>query len=97
MSATPTPSHVAANAGGGLLWAARDTSAMVWRNLTVLRRVPSLLVFALVQPLLFVFMFRYVPGGAIPSGATGLPYVDYRCRHLRATVSFGDTGCRPGL
>jgi hypothetical protein len=34
-----------------------------------MRRVPQLLVFALVQPLIFVFMFRYVFGGAISRSA----------------------------
>ena len=94
----PTRSNIAANAGGGPLWAARDTSAMVWRNLTVLRRVPSLLVFALVQPLIFVFMFRYVFGGAIPSGATGLPYVDYLMPGIFVqTVTFGAINTAVGL
>jgi len=94
----PTRSKIVANAGGGLLWAARDTRAMVWRNLTVLRRVPSLLVFALVQPLIFVFMFRYVFGGAIPSGATGLPYVDYLMPGIFVqTVTFGAINTAVGL
>ncbi len=35
------------------------------RNLTVLRRLPQLLVFATIQPILFVLMFRYVSGGAM--------------------------------
>ncbi len=94
----PPSSTIGANAGGGLLWAARDTSAMVWRNLTVLRRVPSLLVFALVQPMIFVFMFRYVFGGAIPSGATGLPYVDYLMPGIFVqTVTFGAINTAVGL
>ncbi len=97
-AAQPTSSTISVNAGGGLLWAARDTSAMVWRNLTVLRRVPSLLVFALVQPLIFVFMFRYVFGGAIPSGAAGLPYVDYLMPGIFVqTVTFGAINTAVGL
>ena len=38
---------------------------MAWRNLLNLRRNPQLLVFATIQPVIFVLMFRYVFGGAI--------------------------------
>ena len=41
----------------------------------VIRRVPQLLVFSLIQPLIFVLMFRYVFGGAIR--VPGVRYVDY--------------------
>ncbi|MGB8861547.1 MAG: ABC transporter permease [Ilumatobacteraceae bacterium] len=99
MSTTaPTLPPISTHAGSGFLWAVRDTRAMVWRNLTVLRRVPQLLVFALVQPLIFVFMFRYVFGGAIPSGAKGLPYVDYLMPGIfLQTVTFGAINTAVGL
>ena len=55
-----------------------DSLAIVWRNLLNIRRNPELLVFATVQPVIFVVMFRYVFGGAIqgslPAGQT---YIDY--------------------
>ena len=51
-----------------------DTAAVTWRNLTVLRRQPALLVFALLQPVMFVLLFRYAFGGAI---ATDGAYVDF--------------------
>ncbi len=55
-----------------------DSIAIVWRNLLNIRRNPELLVFATVQPVIFVVMFRYVFGGAIqgslPAGQT---YIDY--------------------
>ena len=38
---------------------------MAWRNLLNIRRNPQLLVFATIQPVIFVVMFRYVFGGAI--------------------------------
>jgi ABC-2 type transport system permease protein/oleandomycin transport system permease protein len=95
---SPTFAPISADAGNGFLWAVRDTAAMVWRNLTVIRRVPQLLVFALVQPLIFVFMFRYVFGGAIPSGAEGLPYVDYLMPGIfLQTVTFGAINTAVGL
>ena len=97
-AALPTHVPISTHAGSGFMWAARDTMAMVWRNLTVARRVPQLLVFALVQPLIFVFMFRYVFGGAIPSGAAGLPYVDYLMPGIFVqTVTFGAINTAVGL
>ncbi len=84
--------------GVGLAWAIRDTRAMVWRNLTVIRRVPQLLVFSLVQPLIFVLMFRYVFGGAISSGIPGLDYVDYLMPGIFVqTVGFGAISTAIGL
>lgn len=77
-------------------WAVRDTSAMVWRNLTVIRRVPQLLVFSLIQPLIFVLMFRYVFGGAIQ--VPGGRYVDYLMPGVFVqTVAFGAINTAIGL
>ena len=42
----------------------RDTIAIAKRNLIAYRRVPQLLVFSTIQPVIFVVMFRYVFGGA---------------------------------
>jgi ABC transporter DrrB family efflux protein len=46
------------------------------RNLRRLVRVPTLLVFATVQPVLFVLLFTYAFGGAIHVPGTGR-YIDY--------------------
>ena len=68
--------------------AVSDTGAIVWRNLLTIRRVPQLLVFATVQPLLFVLMFRYVFGGAIH--VPGVDYVNYLMPGIFAqVVAFG--------
>lgn len=64
----------------GFTWSVRpilDVGAVVWRNLTVLRRVPRLLIFSTIQPLVFVFLFRYVFAGVASSAVPGIPYVDY--------------------
>ena len=44
---------------------AADALTITWRNLLNIRRNPQLLVFATIQPIIFVLMFRYVFGGAI--------------------------------
>ena len=45
--------------------AVRDTFTVAQRNLIQYRRVPQLLVFSTIQPIIFVVMFRYVFGGSI--------------------------------
>jgi ABC-2 type transport system permease protein/oleandomycin transport system permease protein len=56
----------------------RDALAIAERNLIALRRVPRLLVFSTIQPIVFVLLFRYVFGGAISKSLPpGVPYVDY--------------------
>jgi ABC-2 type transport system permease protein/oleandomycin transport system permease protein len=47
-------------------WAVSDTLALTRRNLLVWLRVPAYLVFTVIQPVMFVLLFRYVFGGAIP-------------------------------
>ena len=38
--------------------AIRDAFAVTWRNLIGYRRVPQLLVFSTIQPVIFVLLFR---------------------------------------
>ena len=52
-----------------------DALAIAWRGVITYRRVPQLLVFSTIQPIVFVLMFRYVFGGAIR--IPGTDYVDY--------------------
>ncbi len=57
-------------------WALSDTLTLTRRNLLVWIRVPAFLVFTVVQPVMFVLMFRFVFGGAIHTGVPG-GYVDF--------------------
>ena len=56
--------------------AAGDVIAITERNLLAWLRVPAILVFTLVQPVMFVLLFRYVFGGAIPVAVRG-GYVNF--------------------
>ncbi len=56
-------------------WAVSDTLTLTRRSLLVWMRVPSLIAFTIVQPVMFVLMFRYVFGGAIP--VPGSTYVEF--------------------
>jgi ABC transporter DrrB family efflux protein len=57
-------------------WAVTDTLTMSRRNLLVWTRVPAYLVFTVIQPVMFVLLFRYVFGGAIPVTTPG-GYVNF--------------------
>ena len=52
-----------------------DGAIVAERNLVSLFRVPTVLVFELVQPVMFTLLFRYVFGGAIADLPKGLDYV----------------------
>lgn len=79
-----------------LTWAVRDTLALAHRNLLHITRVPQLLVFTFIQPVMFVLLFRYVFGGAIP--IPGLSYVDYLMPGIFGqTVMFGAANTAVGL
>ncbi|MBO0773010.1 MAG: ABC transporter permease [Actinobacteria bacterium] len=64
-----------APAGPGALvrarWAVTDTLTITRRNLLVWMRVPAYIAFTIIQPVMFVLMFRYVFGGAIPVQVPG--------------------------
>jgi ABC transporter DrrB family efflux protein len=79
-----------------LTWAVSDALAMTWRNLLRYVRVPNLLVFSTIQPVMFVLLFTYVFGGAvrIPSGS----YKDFLLPGILVqTVIFGSTQTGVGL
>jgi ABC-2 type transport system permease protein len=73
-----------------------DTLDVADRNLRTLFRTPQALIFAIVQPVIFVVMFRYVFGGAIH--VPGVNYVDYLMPGIFAqTACFGAIGTAVGL
>jgi ABC-2 type transport system permease protein/oleandomycin transport system permease protein len=73
-----------------------DALTIAWRNLLNIRRNPQLLVFATIQPVIFVLMFRYVFGGAIRT--PGIPYVNFLMPGIFAqTVVFGALTTGVGL
>lgn len=90
--------NISSKPGVGFTWAVRDLFTMVRRNLLVITRLPQLLVFGFVQPLIFVLMFRYVFGGAIKSAVPGQTYVDYLMPGIfTQTVVFGAISTAVGL
>ena len=73
-----------------------DAVVIARRNLTRIARTPELLVFATIQPIMFVLLFRYVFGGAIH--VPGISYVDFLIPGIIVqTVVFGATSTAVGL
>ena len=59
-----------------LLWTVADAAAVTKRNLYRYIRVPTLLLFSTIQPVMFVLLFTYVFGGSIRVPGVDR-YVDY--------------------
>ena len=73
-----------------------DIAAVTRRNLLRILRTPQLLVFSSIQPVMFVLLFRYVFGGAIP--IPGFRYVDYLMPGIFVqTTLFGSAAAAVGL
>jgi len=93
------PADSAVRPRSGLSRAVADARAVAGRNLLTIVRLPQLLVFSTIQPVIFVLLFRYAFGGAIQGSLpNGLPYVDYLMPGIFAqTVAFGAMGTGIGL
>jgi ABC-2 type transport system permease protein len=81
-----------------LAWAVSDAATLTWRNLLAYLRVPQLVVFSTIQPIMFVLLFRYVFGGAI--NVAGVPggYVAFLMPGIFVqTVCFGAVSTGVGL
>jgi len=88
---TPSPRQRPA-----VLAAFRDAAAVAGRNLRHIPRQPELLVFATIQPIMFVLMFAYVFGGAIDT--PGLDYIDFLIPGIIIqTLAFGSVATGVGL
>jgi len=79
-----------------LAWTLADGLAVAQRNLIKIKRVPEVLVWVLISPIMFVLLFAYVFGGAIE--VPGVPYREFLIAGIFAqTVVFGATYTGAGL
>jgi ABC transporter DrrB family efflux protein len=82
--------------------AVRDSLVVAKRNLIRMKRIPEVVIFGVIQPVMFVVLFSYVFGGAIPvPGEHGNDPVVYR-NYLMAgifaqTVTFATAGAGAGI
>src|SRR4029450_173668 len=59
-----------ASSGASESGAVSDGLVIAWRNLKRIPRVPDLLIYGTIQPIMFVLLFAYVFGGAISVGGS---------------------------
>lgn len=73
-----------------LMWLAADGYNVTRRNLIKIKRVPELLIWVLMSPIMFVLLFSYVFGGSID--VPGVNYREFLIAGIFAqTVVFGAT------
>jgi ABC-2 type transport system permease protein/oleandomycin transport system permease protein len=79
-----------------LVWAFLDAMVLARRSLLQTLRVPELIVFVTIQPIMFVLLFRFVFGGAIR--VPGGEYVNFLMPGIFVqTVAFGGVTTGIGL
>ncbi len=75
----------------------KDTMIITQRQLRLLTRVPEVLIFSTIQPVMFVLLFRYVFGGSISTDQPG-GYVQFLMPGIFVqTVAFTLAGTASGL
>jgi ABC-2 type transport system permease protein/oleandomycin transport system permease protein len=90
---TPTGTR----AGGRIRYGFADGMVVMRRNLLQISRIPTVLVFELVQPIMFVLLFRFVFAGNIITPA-GMTYVMYLMPGIFVqNAIFGSTTTAIGL
>ena len=78
--------------------AVSDALVVAKRNLIKIKRVPDLLVFTTMSPIMFILLFSYVFGGAIDQAGGGDAYREFLIAGIFAqTVVFGATITGAGL
>ena len=85
---------------GGVLQTLRDSWVVAKRNLRRMTRIPEIVVFGMMQPVMFVLLFTYVMGGAIsvPGSSDPNAYKQYLMAGIFAqTVTFAVAGASAGI
>ncbi len=78
----------------------RDSLVVARRNLIRMARIPEMLIFGLIQPIMFVVLFTYVFGGSIQVGSSSSTqaYREFLMAGIFAqTVTFATAGAGAGI
>ncbi|MER6718982.1 ABC transporter permease [Streptomyces halstedii] len=101
MTATaPTPEFAPRVRRGAIAQSVMDSLVVARRNLIRMIRIPEMVIFGLIQPIMFVVLFTYVFGGSIKVGATISPqaYREFLMAGIFAqTVTFATAGAGAGI
>ncbi|MER7966574.1 MULTISPECIES: ABC transporter permease [Streptomyces] len=86
--------------GNRIAQSLRDSLVIARRNLIRMTRIPEMVLFGVIQPVMFVVLFTYVFGGSIKVGSTtdsGV-YKDFLMAGIFAqTVTFATAGSAAGI
>ena len=85
---------------GGLTQSVHDSLVVAKRNLLRMMRIPEVVIFGLVQPIMFVVLFSYVFGGSMVVGGSSSPagYREFLMAGIFAqTVTFATAGAGAGI
>ncbi|MFE2991913.1 ABC transporter permease [Streptomyces sp. NPDC059262] len=98
MSAVTQP--LAPRPAGGPAQSVRDSLVVARRNLIRMTRIPEVVIFGLIQPIMFVVLFSFVFGGSMNIGGTTDPavYREFLMAGIFAqTVTFATAGAGAGI
>ncbi|MGX2994952.1 ABC transporter permease [Streptomyces sp. JNUCC 64] len=101
MSAVTEAVKITAPKGtGGIGQSVRDSLVIARRNLIRMTRIPEMIIFGLLQPVMFVVLFSYVFGGSMNIGGSTSPgvYREFLMAGIFAqTVTFATAGAGAGI
>ncbi|MFC7990111.1 ABC transporter permease [Streptomyces pilosus] len=86
--------------GGRIGQSIRDSLVVAKRNLIRMIRIPEVVIFGLIQPIMFVVLFSYVFGGSMDIGGSTSPevYREFLMAGIFAqTVTFATAGAGAGI
>ncbi|GAA2119629.1 ABC transporter permease [Streptomyces synnematoformans] len=99
-TAPARPAPAAPPALGGVGQSARDSLVVAKRNLLRMSRIPEVVIFGLIQPIMFVVLFSYVFGGSMNVGGStdSEIYREFLMAGIFAqTVTFATAGAGAGI
>ncbi|MEU2183644.1 ABC transporter permease [Streptomyces thermolilacinus] len=99
-AATEAPRLAAPRPRGGVVQSLTDSLVVARRNLIRMSRIPEMVIFGLIQPIMFVVLFSYVFGGSMNIGGTTDPsvYRNFLMAGIFAqTVTFATAGAGAGI
>ncbi|MEU3447163.1 ABC transporter permease [Streptomyces thermolilacinus] len=99
-AATEAPRLAAPRPRGGVVQSLTDSLVVARRNLIRMSRIPEIVIFGLIQPIMFVVLFSYVFGGSMNIGGSTDPsvYRNFLMAGIFAqTVTFATAGAGAGI
>ncbi|MFE4688829.1 ABC transporter permease [Streptomyces sp. NPDC056749] len=97
---TDTPDLAPLKSRGAIGRSVADSLVVARRNLIRMARIPEMVIFGLVQPIMFVVLFTYVFGGSIKVGSSlsSTAYKEFLMAGIFAqTVTFATAGAGAGI